>query len=107
MATEERAQKDNVHSPERSSFSKHKPLFKMHEFIILKNGKIINTQGSWNENGQVKYVIDGKIFDEIAENAVDRIESPSTPIGTHYKSTNNINTEKNCYLDNSITITSQ
>ena len=43
--------------------------------IILKNGKVIETQGTWEENGYVKFFKDGKINAGFPKSQVERIET--------------------------------
>ena len=43
--------------------------------IILKNGKVIETQGAWEENGYVKFFKDGKIHSGFPKSQVERIET--------------------------------
>ena len=43
--------------------------------IVLKNGKVIQTQGTWEENGYVKFFKDGKIHSGFPKSQVERIET--------------------------------
>ena len=43
--------------------------------IVLKNGKVIETQGIWEENGYVKFFKDGKINPGFPKSQVERIET--------------------------------
>ena len=43
--------------------------------IVLKNGEVIQTQGTWEENGYVKFFKDGKIQSGFPKSQVKRIET--------------------------------
>ncbi len=45
--------------------------------IVLKNGNRIETQGTWEENGRVKYFKDGVISAGIPKQEIERIETGS------------------------------
>ena len=51
------------------------------ETIVLKSGERIDTQGTWEQNGVIKYFHDGVIAEGIPKSAVERIETDAAPAG--------------------------